>query len=82
MIFPDIYTIKLDHAKDLISGFWFGLDTAFWWFHDKSLILYHYSYPGGGTLTKYLELPDDINKQTHEIIGYEEESSILILKKL
>lgn len=82
MIFPNTYTIKLDHTKNQIDGFWFGLNSVFWWFGEKSTIVYHYKDYGSRTYTKYIELHKDINRNTHQIIGYVDDTSTLILKEI
>lgn len=83
MLFPSTINIELSHTKDMIYGFGFySIEQIFWWFGDKSYILYHYRYPREQILTAYLKLDEHVTKHSHQLIGYNETSNSLILKEI
>jgi len=75
--------IKLPHTKKEIDGFGYSqLSSIFWWFGTSDKILYHYRYGNEVSQTQYLDLPDGVNKERYNILGYLEDSSSLVLNAL
>ena len=77
--YPEKIVVKLLHSKEEISGFGYSnLTTIFWWFHNKSTIVYHYK-TNQIPLTQYINVPNSGTSEKYEISEYCEKNNTLTL---
>lgn len=71
------HIIQLTHTKSDIYGFGFSsLSSIFWWYNDTTIV-YHIDEC---RRTHYLKLPEGINRNTHKISQYLENSNSLLFE--